>query len=358
MPLLLNPGPVTLSERVRQALMRPDLCHRETEFTQLQNSIREKLLHVYGLAPETWAAVLLTGSGTSAMEAMLGSIPAKNDQVLIIENGVYGERLSQIAEIYGIHYQRLHHEWGEAIDLPALAAQLTDDLSYVALIHHETTTGRLNDLGAVAELCRTKNIPLLLDAISSFGAEEICFNDWNIAACAGTANKCLHGVPGASFVIVRRNALGRKDAIQRSLYLDLATYLRQQDVGGTPFTQSIQSFYALDEALDEQAEAGGWQQRRTAYRQKMALVRNGLSRLGIRPLLEQDESSCVLHAFHLPPTISYQGLHDALKRKGFVIYAGQGGLAQSLFRISPMGMVSVADMQRFVDAVKTIITRS
>ena len=355
MEILLNPGPVNLSERVRQSLNKPDLCHREVEFTELQNSIRKKLLEVYGLDPEVWAAVLITGSGTSAMEAMLTSVPTKNDKVLIIENGVYGERLSKIAEIYSINHQSLKHEWGEAVDLEVLDKKITNEITYVALIHHETTTGRLNDLNAIANLCREKNIPMLVDAVSSFGAEEVEFNKWNISACAGTANKCLHGVPGTSFVIVKRESLSRNDYIQRSLYLDLASYLKQQDAGGTPFTQSVQTFYALDEALSEQKDQGGWRERRKSYWQKMDTVRDGLLKLGIKPLLEKNESSCVLNSFHLPEGISYQDFHDQLKQKGFIIYAGQGGLAKSLFRVSPMGAVTTEDMERFIDSVSEIV---
>lgn len=354
MHILLNPGPVNLSDRVRQALSKPDLCHRESEFTELQNAIRRKLLEVYDLDPQTWAAILLTGSGTSAMEAMLISLISKNDRVLIIENGVYGERLSNIAEIYCIPHERLQHDWGEAINTEALASRLNDGITHVALIHHETTTGRLNDLSAIARVCADKNISLLVDTVSSFGAEEIQLQDWNIVACAGTANKCLHGVPGTSFVIVKRDAFNRDDLTQRSLYLNLPSYLKQQDQGGTPFTQSVQTFYALNEALSEHQVEGGWQQRRQSYWEKMNVVRDGLQQLGIEPLLEKDECSCVLNSFHLPEGLDYQTLHDKLKERGFVIYAGQGALIKSLFRVSPMGTVGIDDMKRFVGSIKEI----
>src|SRR5690606_15792572 len=149
---------------------------------------------------------LLTGSGTSAMEAMLTSMVPDNGHVLIIENGVYGERMTRMAEIYHIKHTRLYHAWGEEIDFKALEKIIKQNhFSHVAVIHHETTTGRLNNLEKVARICSSKNIPLLVDGVSSFGAETIRFKQWNIAACAATANKCLHGVPGTSFVIVNRN---------------------------------------------------------------------------------------------------------------------------------------------------------
>ena len=152
--ILLNPGPVTLSERVRQALLRPDLCHREPEFTALQQSIRTRLLGVYGLPLDHWAAVLLTGSGTAAVEAMMSTLIKDTDSVLILENGVYGERLTAIACIHGLHHVRLHHAWDRGIDLDAVRACLDQNrrFHYVALVHHETTTGRLNPIAELAEI--------------------------------------------------------------------------------------------------------------------------------------------------------------------------------------------------------------
>ncbi len=359
MAILLNPGPVVLSERVRQALLKPDLCHREQEFIDLQNKIRTDLLNVYQLSPDQWASIVLTGSGTSAMEAMMtGLIPA-HGKVLVIENGVYGERLTKIAQIYDIDHVVLHHEWGEEFDLTRLEGELQyhKELSHVALVHHETTTGRLNNINNVAELCnKYGNVPLLIDAVSSFGAEEIKFDEWNVAGCAATANKCLHGVPGTSFTIVNRNAIEQMSATAaRTLYLDLVNYLKAQESGGTPFTQSIQTFYALSEALDELDDMDGWQQRQKQYWTLMDIVRKGFEELNIKPRLTREESSCVLNSFHLPDGISYQELHDKLKAAGYIIYAGQGGLIKSLFRISCMGDIKQGDMERFIDEMKKIV---
>ena len=356
--ILLNPGPVNLSQRVRKALLRPDLCHREREFIRLQNKIRTNLLKVYNLSQQEWAAVLLTGSGTSAMEAMLTSMVPDNGHVLIIENGVYGERMTRMAEIYHIKHTRLYHAWGEEIDFKILEKIINKNhFSHVAVIHHETTTGRLNNLEKVAKICSTKNIPLLVDDISSFGAETIKFKQWNIAACAATANKCLHGVPGTSFVIVNRNMFAKTKVTPRTLYLDLEKYLQQQDTNGTPFTQSVQCFYALDEALKELKDKGGWKQRQKQYRQHMKIIRDGLIKLGIEPLIDEIDCSCVLHAYHLPKGISYPKLHDALKKNGFVIYAGQGDLAKTIFRVSAMGAITKADMHRFVKVMGKIVKK-
>ncbi len=356
--LLLNPGPVTLSEGVRQALLGPDLCHREPEFSELQERIRARLLRVHDLDPAAWAAVLLTGSGTSAMEAMLTSLAPEAGHLLVIENGVYGERLSRIAAIHGIPHTRMHHDWGAPVDDRKLAELLAAGAySHIAVVHHETTTGRLNDLATIAELARAHGVALLVDAVSSFGAEAIDFVGNGIVACAATANKCLHGVPGVSFVILRRAALKVDAPRPRTLYLDLASYLEQQDQGGTPFTQSVQVFYALDQALAEFFEAGGWRARRAHYRALAAQVRAGLRELGICALLPEGESSCVLHAYHLPRGIDYRHLHDRLKAAGFIIYAGQGALSRTLFRISTMGALDAHDMDRLLAAMARITGR-
>ena len=359
MTILLNPGPVVLSDRVRRALLKPDLCHREPEFIDLQNKIRRDLLAVYSLNEPHWASIVLTGSGTAAMEAMMTSLVPTHGKVLIIENGVYGERLTRIATIHGIDHVVLHHAWGDEINLKRLEDELNyhRELSHVAVVQHETTTGRLNNIDAIAKRCgKYGKLPLLIDAVSSFGAEEIKFEQWNVAACAATANKCLHGVPGASFTIVNRNAIKQMSATPaRTLYLDLVTYLKAQDTNGTPFTQSVQTFYALSEALDELTDLGGWQQRRQHYRRLMAIVRDGFNALNIKPRLEKEESSCVLNAFHLPGDITYQELHDQLKAVGYVIYAGQGGLLTSLFRVACMGAIGASDIERFIDEIKKIV---
>ena len=359
--ILLNPGPVNLSDRVRNALLRPDICHREQEFYNLQNSVRQNLMKVYELSETEWAAILLTGSGTAAMEAMLTSLVPVNGKVLIIENGVYGERLSRIAEIHHINHISLHHDWEGEIDLVKLEKELQyhTDLTHLAVVHHETTTGRLNQLESIAQLARRFNLSILVDAVSSYGAEEIKFEEWNISACAAAANKCLHGVPGVSFVICNRNEINQMRASPaRTLYLDLAYYLKHQDDNSTPFTQSVQCLYALDEALMEMSDEGGRMQRYKDYWDRMDVVRDGLDNLEVEPMMKKEECSCVLNAFYLPENLTYQNLHDQLKQNGFVIYAGQGGLARSMFRVSCMGAITVGDMERFVSTFEKILNNS
>lgn len=349
--LLLNPGPVTLTQRVRRSLLQPDLCHREREFFDLQDEARERLLAAYALDPAEWSAVLMTASGTGAVESMLAALVPESGRLLVIENGVYGERIAQICAQYRIAHARTAGSWMRAPDLDAIGSWLDGPtgearFTHVAVVHHETTTGRLNDLQPLAELCQKHGTRMLVDGVSSFGAEALDFADGSLSAVAGTASKCLHGAPGVSFVIARRSALAQ--ATQRSYYLDLGRLARLQDQRDTPFTPAVHATYALVEALREFAEQGGRLARHRAYAALAEQVRSGLAALGVESALPPGQSSVVLRAYRLPPDLTYVRLHDALKAKGFVIYAGQGDLAQTLFRISTMGDLTSADIDRLL----------
>ncbi len=349
---LLNPGPVTLSERVRNSLLQTDLCHREPEFFDLQDEARARLLATYALDPAVWTAVLMTGSGTAAVESMIAGLVPESGRLLVIENGVYGERIAQIARQYKIDHEVVKYEWMQAPDTDAIIQKL-DGFTNVAIIHHETTTGRLNEIDRLSAACKEKGMGLLLDGVSSFGAEIIDFDSGGITAVAATANKCLHGVPGAAFVIVRRSALAT--ATSRTYYLDISRLAKLQDARNTPFTPSVHAYYALVEALREFDEAGGLVARHAHYAALADQVRAGLAEMGIHGALADGESSVVLRAYKLPAGVTYPILHDALKSHGFVIYAGQGGLSNELFRISTMGALTSTDIDRLLAAFRQLV---
>jgi 2-aminoethylphosphonate-pyruvate transaminase len=356
--LLLNPGPVTLTERVRRSLLQPDICHREPEFYDLQDEVRARLLAVHELDPKEWSAVLMTASGTAAVESMMAALVPETGRVLVVENGVYGERMAQICSRYRIAHERIIGSWMDAPDLVSIASKLDasagrERFTHLAVVHHETTTGRLNDLKNLASLCVSRSVKLLVDGVSSFGAEQIDFADGTLAAVAATANKCLHGVPGASFVIARRGALN--EAVSRTYYLDLGRLAVLQDQRNTPFTPAVHVYYALVEALREFAEQGG---RSARYDRDAALadqVRRGLAALGIEGVLPHEQASVVLRSYRLPSRITYPVLHDALKADGYVIYAGQGDLSKTLFRVSTMGDLASSDIERLIESVARVL---
>jgi 2-aminoethylphosphonate-pyruvate transaminase len=354
--ILLNPGPVTLSPGVRRALQREDWCHREREFADLTLDLRRRLEGIYPGA-EDYAAVLLTGSGTAAVEAMLASLVSPADRTLVVTNGVYGERMADMLARQGKPYITVTAPWHEGLPLDKIAGALDGDpaIRFVAAVHHETTTGRLNAVGELGALCKARNVGLLLDTVSSFGAEEICFDEWNLTAAAATANKCLHGIPGTAFVLARKAALEKAAGNAPVLYLDLAAYYREQKDGWSPFTQSVQAFFALQAALEEFEGEGGWQARQARYRALSSRIRQELSAHGISCLLPETAHASMLTAYLLPDGLTYGDLHDALKAAGFIVYAGQGRLSGSIFRIATMGAIADADVERLLTTFRALL---
>ncbi len=350
--ILLNPGPVTLSARVRRALaVGEDLCHREPEFYALTTDVLRRLEAVHDAAG--YRAVMLSGSGTCAVEAMLSTFALRSRPTLVLANGVYGERMAEMLARQGKPARLVRAPWTSPIDLPAAERALDGDVARVAVVQHETTTGRLNDLEALAALCRTRGVGLLIDAVSSFGGEDLPFERWKPLAVAAAANKCLHGVPGIAFVLASAEALALPSEAT-SLYLDLAAYAREQARGVSPFTQAVQVVQALREALAEFGEAGGWHARRALYLARSGGVRRRLTELGVEPLIPVEASASMLTAFRLPAGASYVRIHDALKSRGFIIYAGQGEFAERIFRVATMGAIAETDLDRLLAALRDV----
>lgn len=354
--ILLNPGPVTLSDRVRQALLRGDWCHREPEFAELTLDIKQRLVQLYPEAIQEYEAILLTGSGTCAVEAMLSTLIPQDGKALVVCNGVYGERMAAMMTTHGKAITSVTSPWHEPIHLAEIQQNLSQDpaITHVVAVHHETTTGRLNQIAELGQLCKQQRVALLLDAVSSFGAEAIHFADWNLEACASTANKCLHGVPGLAFVLVKRSVFASRSSAAGSLYLDLYRYGQEQTQGFSPFTQAVHVAFALQEALKELEDRGGWRARHLQYQALAHRIRENLQRLGFPLLLPPSDYSVSLTSFRLPPRIAYPQLHDTLKQSGFIIYAGQGGLQNAIFRIANMGEIHPEDIDRLINCFKKL----
>jgi 2-aminoethylphosphonate-pyruvate transaminase len=353
--ILLNPGPVNVSPRVQQALLRGDLCHREVEFADLLVAIRTKLLHAF--APRGYRAVPLSGSGTLAVEAMVSSALPDGKKLLVINNGVYGERILQMAAAHRIPAVELRYSWTERPDLAQIEHILKNDdaIGAVALVHHETTTGLLNPVAEVGTIARRFGKAFLLDAVSALGGEELDLERDGVDLCACTANKCVQGLPGVSFMLVRNEGMSAmQDYPRRSLSLHLPLHWEAQERRSIPFTPSVQAWYALDEALDELLEetvAG----RVRRYRAAAQLLREGFAQLGLEPLLPPAYQANSLTALLLPEGLTYTHLHDALKERGFVIYEGQGALRTDIFRVANMGHLTLDDFRRFLSALAEVL---
>jgi len=323
--ILLNPGPVNTSPRVREAQLAGEQCHREPEFLAVQEQARGLLRELF--APDH-EALLLTGSGTAAVEAAVSSCVPPRGRLMVLVNGVYGRRMADMARAYGIEVVEKRGPWNEPIEPEAC------DCDFVGTVLHETTTGVLNRV-------RDIGTPILLDAISAVGGEELPDAD----VIVGSANKCIQGVPGVSFVLARERHLRHPP---RNYYLHLARYRE-----GVPFTPAVPATLALREALLELREetvAG----RIDRYRRAAALLRDGFERMGLRFYLKPEVRSNTLTTLHLPT--DYELLHERLKAEGFVIYKG---LMEGVFRVANMGWIEPRELLRFLKVLEeTVCARS
>jgi 2-aminoethylphosphonate-pyruvate transaminase len=353
--ILLNPGPVNVSPRVRQALLRGDICHREEDFSKLLRTVRERLIAAF--AGPGYAAIVLTGSGTAALEAAVASLLPEGKKLLVVNNGVYGERIAAIARAHRFPLLELSAPWTERPDPVRLVDLLRKnrEIAAVAMVHHETTTGLINPVRAVGKLCKEYGKTFLVDSISGLGGEEIHLAEDGIDLCVGTANKCIQGLPGVSFVLVRRERIAEMAVHPaRSVYLHLPRYYEEEEKGSIPYTPSVQICYALDEALQELLEEGV-AQRIARYRRAAALLREGFKRMGLVPLLPEPLRSNSITALRLPEGRTYAELHDRLRERGYIIYAGQGNLNREIFRVANMGHLPLSAFEGFLAALGELL---
>lgn len=356
--ILLNPGPVNVSERVRNALRRPDICHRESEFSDLLRSIRQKLMEAFvPNAPSEYTAILITGSGTAAVEAALLSSLPTGKRALIINNGVYGERMASIVGVHRLGVSEFKLDWGTRPDPEKLRLALRQhpEVHAVGMVHHETTTGLVNPVKEIAEVVDSQNRVFILDSVSGLGGEALDIAGSNIYMVAGTAGKCIQGFPGAAFLLIRKGFMERmKSYPKRSWYLHLPHYYESEEQGSIPFTPAVQVYYALEEALTELLEEGVANRIRR-YQRAAGIIRTGMATMGIKAVLPAEAQSNSLTAYHLPPGLDYPALHDGLKARGYVIYAGQGQLESKIFRVANMGALSEADLKGFLAAFQGVL---
>lgn len=356
--ILLSPGPANTSERVRGALLRGDLCHREPEADQLLERICQGLVNSLDLAG-SHDAILVTGSGTAAMEMAMISAVREGRAALIVDNGVYGDRLFRIALAHGIRAYPVKGEWGRPIDPAAVATALArhPDIDAVACVFHETTTGVVNPVTEIGKLVSDTDAVFVVDAISAMFIEEPELPAVRGDLVCGTANKGLHGLPGVAFVLLSRDK-GYPRARQvpvRSVYLNAATYLPARQVG-VPFTPALQVCFALDEAIGEFVENGGYWSRVAEYRRRASRLREAFLDLGLPVLVNKPFRSNSVTTLELPPAVNYRSLHDRLKSRGFVIYGCQGPLADSHFRVCNMGELSLTSLENFIQELESALT--
>jgi 2-aminoethylphosphonate aminotransferase len=356
--ILLNPGPATTTDSVKLAMIVPDICPREQEFVNVIDEIRAGLLEIVKADADD-TCILLTGSGTAAMDATINSVVPPGKKVFIINNGVYGERMVQIARAYNIEHLDYEIPWTQVPDIKQIRDILKGDsrISHIAFIHHETTTGLLNPMREIGEMAHSLGKLVIVDTISSFAGIPINFKSDHIDFLMSTSNKCIQGMAGVSFVICKKSEIEKsKDFPIRSLYLNLFKqydYFRKH--GEMQFTPPVQVLYALRQAIIEFIREGG-DERHNRYYNSWKVLIAGLEDIGLDLLLDRNIQSHILTTIVEPkdPNYSFQKLHDLLNERGFTIYPGKAGKDKT-FRIANMGAIDSTDMKNFVMCLKEVL---
>jgi 2-aminoethylphosphonate aminotransferase len=353
--ILLNPGPATTTDSVKLSQVVPDICPRESEFGQLMEYVSTELTRLVA-DPDHYTTVLFGGSGTAAVESMISSV-LDDDVVVIINNGAYGKRMCEIAEAYGLHYLEFISPPDDAIDLGALERYIkTSDrtISHLAVVHHETTTGLLNDIKAIGELCKRHRIDMIVDAMSSFAAIPIQMKEMNISFLASSSNKNLQGMAGVAFVIAEKSKLdGLKQKKPRNYYLNLyAQYKYFLENQQMRFTPPVQTLYALKQAIEELKQEGV-KERYKRYVKSWETLIKGLTRLGLTFIVPETYHSKIVTSIIEPDCANYdfQEMHDYFYSRGITIYPGKlDGL--KTFRIANMGDITYKDIETFLDLLE------
>ena len=360
-PLLFTPGPLTTSYAVKVAMQR-DVGSRDVEFIETVDRVHRRLLALAGTSrADGYAAVLMQGSGTFAVEAMLGTFVPGDGRVLIVENGAYGQRMVEISRVLGIPFATISSPPSEPISADTVASALAGDggITHVAFVHCETTTGVMNPLTSVARAAREAGCAVLVDAMSSFGALPVDMHEDRVDVLVSSANKCLEGVPGVAFALARESEL-RSASKPRSLSLDLAAQWRGfQHDGQFRFTPPTHVVLALEQALDELEREGGVAGRAARYRANHERLVAGMRALGFRSVVDREHQSDVITSFHYPddPAFSFEEFYARLRDRNFVIYPGKLTHARS-FRIGTIGRIYPQDIDALVAAVRGVVAES
>lgn len=356
--ILLTPGPLTTSRTTREAMLR-DWGSRDEAFIELTRTVRRRLVEIANGAG-SHAAVLIQGSGTFAVEAMLGTFLGRSSKTLVLVNGSYCRRMIEICARIG--RTTVAYETDEATppDPAQVDALLAADpaITHVAIVHCETTSGILNPLERIAAVVAQRKRRLLVDAMSSFGAIPLDIARMGCEAVAASANKCLEGVPGVSFVIGEGGALAASAGNAPSLSLDLHDQWRTMEKSGqwrfTPPTHVMAAFVA---ALAEHEAEGGVAGRGARYGRNLRTLVDGMRALGFVPYLPDALQAPIIATFRKPadPRFDFEAFYQQMARRGFLIYPGKLTAIDS-FRIGCIGRIEERDLQRAVGAVRDALS--
>ncbi len=353
--LLFTPGPLTTSSTVKQAMLR-DQGSRDFEFLAVVRDIRQRLLGLAGVSSPDYEAIPVQGSGTFALESVLGSVIPPAGKILIAVNGAYGRRLVQIASALKIANAAIECEEDHPADPIEIERVLASDTTFThaAVVHCETSTGIINPVREIGEAVRRHGPSYIVDAMSSFGGIPLNMSACGIDYLISSANKCIEGVPGFAFVLARRGALVSTAGFARSLSLDLlAQWKGLENDGQFRFTPPTHTLLAFHQALKELEEEGGVESRAARYRTNCEILLRGMRELGFEEYLRPELQGYIITSFRYPrdPQFKFETFYERLNEKGYVIYPGKTSKADC-FRIGNIGHIFPDDIRHLLIAVR------
>jgi 2-aminoethylphosphonate-pyruvate transaminase len=357
--VLFTPGPLTTSRLVKQAMLR-DLGSRDFEFMELVKDIRRQLLELGGVADGGYETIIMQGSGTFGLEAVISSTIPPDGKLLVIINGAYGRRIAQIASVLKIDTVLLNYPEDSTPDLQEISDILAADegITQVAVVHCETTTGLVNPVQEIGALVRQFGRQSFVDAMSSFGAFPLNLAENGIHYLVSSANKCIEGVPGFSFVIARKDALLSTEGYARSLCLDLLAQWKGLEANGQfRFTPPVHTLIAFHRALTELEAEGGVEARAARYRANYETLVTGMRAMGFEEYLQPEDQGYIITSFRYPPhpSFTFEEFYERLNQKGYVIYPGKVSAADC-FRIGNIGRIFETDVRDLLAAIRETLT--
>jgi len=356
---LLTPGPLTTTALVKQAMLL-DLCTWDSEYKNLVEEIREKLLAINHLNPEKYTVVLMQGSGTFGVESTVISTVSMENKLLVLINGVYGERINLIAQKANIKVETLEFAETDVIEVDRVDSYLEEheEITHVAFVHCETTTGILNPLEELCQVIKKHNKVLIVDAMSSLGGIPIDIEGLDIDFIISSANKCIQGVPGFSFIIAKREEILKCAGISHSLSLDLYDQWQtmESDRGKWRFTSPTHVVKAFEQAINELIAEGGIEKRYGRYLNNQKILAENMKRLGFLTCIDENDQSPIITTFLYPdsPKFQFETFYFYLKKYGFVIYPGKLSNLNA-FRIGNIGDINQYDIEILTNIIERFV---
>ena len=359
MPYLLTPGPLTTSRTVKLAMLA-DWGSRDVEFRKIVGDIRKRVLQLAN-CDGRYECVIMQGSGTFAIEAALGSLcPDKRRKTLVVANGAYGDRAAQILERIGRPYFKIDKGDSTVPTVEEVVTMLDADksISHVWMAHCETTSGIVNPIEEIGQAVKSHDKVFMVDAMSSFGALPLHMVGQNIDVMVSSSNKCLEGVPGFSYVVVKRDLLEASAGACHSVVLDLFEQWRGLETHGQfRFTPPTHALVAFDQALKEHEQQGGVEGRGARYARNAKALVAGMTEMGFSTLLQEGLAGPIIQTFLTPRDLNFhfEQFYEALRVRGFTIYPGKLTKRPS-FRIGTIGQIDERVIAAALEAIREVMS--